>query len=401
MNFILSALIFIISAFTTIVATPLVPAVPDIQAGDTLGSVVPLAPANFETSLASPISTSATTMTLVANVIRGGSTFAGYSCFTIDEGSAQAEYVCGTISGTTVSGMTRGIDPLTGTTTVTALKFAHRRGASVKITDAPILSLIARILRGEDTLDGSITYTSQPTTATTSNTLTTAGWVNSNYGDLFNGNTWTGDQSLAGALWGSSTAQFTGTTTGYAGFLTSVSGQCNAGSVNTQLCDKAYIDGVAVAGASDSNETTKGIVEEATLTEVLTGVATGGTGANLFVAPDKLANAISANGTTTIGMSGVATTTFTITAGQSYVVFVGFGCSYVAANGRDAYGYLYVDNKLVRQLYGMGSEGDNQGSSMPFFFTYASSSPNETTVDILPTASCTIESPFIDWIILP
>lgn len=151
MNFILSALIFIASAFATVVATPIIPAVPDVQVGDTLGSVVPLAPANFETSLASPISSSATTMTLVANAVRGGSTFAGYSCFTIDEGSAQAEYVCGTISDTTVSDMTRGIDPLTGTTSVSALKFAHRRGASVKITDAPILSMIARILRGEDT----------------------------------------------------------------------------------------------------------------------------------------------------------------------------------------------------------------------------------------------------------
>lgn len=152
MNFLLSAFILAVSAFTTIVATPYLP-LPAPAPSENIGGVVPLAPADFQTSLASPISSSATTMTLTANVIKGGSTFAGYSCFSIDSGSAQAEYMCGTIAGTTVSDMTRGIDPLTGDTSVASLKFAHRRGASVKVTDAPILSLVARILRGEETVD--------------------------------------------------------------------------------------------------------------------------------------------------------------------------------------------------------------------------------------------------------
>src|SRR5690348_11251572 len=65
----------------------------------------------FETSLASRIYASSTSMTLASALIRGGSTISGYQCFSIDEGSAQAEFVCGTVSGTTVSSLERGISP--------------------------------------------------------------------------------------------------------------------------------------------------------------------------------------------------------------------------------------------------------------------------------------------------
>ena len=52
---------------------------------------------------------------------------------------------------------------------------------------------------------------------------------------------------------------------------------------NTDAATKAYADGIAVAGASDANTTTKGIVEEATGAELAAGTATGGTGARLYV----------------------------------------------------------------------------------------------------------------------
>lgn len=57
---------------------------------------------------------------------------------------------------------------------------------------------------------------------------------------------------------------------------------------NTDAATKAYVDGVAIAGVSDASETTKGIVEEATLAETRAGTATGATGAKLFVTPTKL-----------------------------------------------------------------------------------------------------------------
>lgn len=128
-----------------------------------LGASLPQGVAVFETSLQSAVTSSATSMTLTANSVNGGSTLSGYNCFTIDEGSAQAEFVCGTVSGTTVSSLTRGVDPITATTTNVTLQFAHRRGANVKITDFPLIQIMKHQLSGEDTLDNPLSYTSHPT----------------------------------------------------------------------------------------------------------------------------------------------------------------------------------------------------------------------------------------------
>ncbi len=189
------------------------------KAAPLVGQALPSATAAFETSLQSAITSSATTMTLTANAVRGGGALSGYNCFTIDEGSAQAETVCGTVSGTTVSSLTRGISQSTGTTTVSALQFAHRRGANVKITDFPLIQILKAQANGEDTYPNLLTYTS-------------------------------------------------GTA-------------CSGSSANGTICDKAYIDGVSVAGASNANATTKGIVELATQTEMGSSTSIGSTGASL------------------------------------------------------------------------------------------------------------------------
>lgn len=134
----------------------------------TLSAALPSATAIFETSLAAPISSSATSMTLSSNSVRGGGALSGYNCFTLDEGSSQAEFACGTVSGTAVSSLTRGISPLTGTTTDSDLQFAHRRGASVKITDFPLIQILKAQANGEDTYPNILKYASHPTfTATT------------------------------------------------------------------------------------------------------------------------------------------------------------------------------------------------------------------------------------------
>ena len=86
-----------------------------------LGIAVPQGSAIFETSLQSRISSTDTSMTLVAKSVRGGSTLSGYQCFTMDEGRTDPEYIRGTISGRTVSSLSRGIDPPTGTITTAAL----------------------------------------------------------------------------------------------------------------------------------------------------------------------------------------------------------------------------------------------------------------------------------------
>jgi hypothetical protein len=124
---------------------------------------LPQGSAVFETSLQSRISASDTSMTLVSNALRGGETISGYNCFTIDEGRSDSEFVCGTVSGNTVADLERGLSFSTGTTTVPALKFAHRVGANVKITDFPLLQRVRHQLSGTDTIASIIRYTSHPT----------------------------------------------------------------------------------------------------------------------------------------------------------------------------------------------------------------------------------------------
>src|SRR5918992_5572003 len=113
-----------------------------------LGVSLPGGQALFETSLQERISSTDTSLTLVENELTTGESLSGYQCFTIDEGRSDAEFVCGTISGTTVSSLERGISASTGTSTVAAARFAHRRGATVKITDFPLVQRLRNLLNG-------------------------------------------------------------------------------------------------------------------------------------------------------------------------------------------------------------------------------------------------------------
>lgn len=140
------------------------------------GAALPAATAVFETSLAAPISSSATTLTLTENSVRGGGSVSGYTCLTIDEGSAQAETVCGTLSGTSMTGMTRGISQSTGTSTVASLQFSHRRGANVKITDFPVIQIVKAQNNGEDTFPNQLLYATG-VTPTNLNALTDKEYV--------------------------------------------------------------------------------------------------------------------------------------------------------------------------------------------------------------------------------
>lgn len=125
-----------------------------------VGVDLPEAPALFETSLAAPISSTATTIPLSSIIVRGGEQLANYNCFTIDEGSSQAEFVCGTISTSTTSliNAARGVSAKDGFTENAALQFAHRRGASVKITDFPIIQILRNQNNGEATFENALRY---------------------------------------------------------------------------------------------------------------------------------------------------------------------------------------------------------------------------------------------------
>lgn len=115
---------------------------------------VPKTIAFFETTLAASLNDTATAFTLTAATDKDGTVLADdtYS-FVIDEGSSNEEIVICRCIGTTVTEALRGVSVATGNTEVTALKKTHRRGASVKMTTAPIVPIIANIMRGEDELD--------------------------------------------------------------------------------------------------------------------------------------------------------------------------------------------------------------------------------------------------------
>lgn len=169
-----------------------------------VGAALPSATAVFETSLAAPITSSATSMTLAANSVRGGGSLSGFACFTVDEGSAQAETICGTVSATTVSSLTRGVSQATGTTTVAALQFSHRRGANVKITDFPILQIVKAQNNGEDTFpnaltfDGIAKYSSALTFTTQSNQLASVKYSEDYANNVIAGGAATSTESLGG-----------------------------------------------------------------------------------------------------------------------------------------------------------------------------------------------------------
>lgn len=147
------------------------PAPAQITDGPTnLGATNPIESpvALFSTTLANSISSSATTMTLTSATTKDGTTLASstYS-FIIDEGTASEEFVRADCTGTACVNLERGISVVTGTTTVASLQKAHRRGASVKITDGPLLVNITRILNGVGTLPNPLGYNSTRVASTT------------------------------------------------------------------------------------------------------------------------------------------------------------------------------------------------------------------------------------------
>lgn len=192
------------------------------------GQTIPTVVALFETSLASKITSSATSATLVAGTDKQGNALSGTYGFIIDEGSANEEFVVCSATSTALTSCTRGISVTDGKTGVTALQKEHRRGASVKITNYPQLAILSRILNGTEKLPNRIAYESHP--------------------------------SFAGTV------------------------------ASTALVSRYYADNLALAGCPNATTTLQGCAEQATVAETNAGTGTGATGARLFVGPSELAS---------------------------------------------------------------------------------------------------------------
>lgn len=202
----------IVSAITIAVSGFVFPVTPP---PDNFGATITVPVASFSTSLASKITSSDTTMTLVSATTDDGTTLTAGSVygFVLDANTASEEFVSGTVSTTptVIINMSRGLSVVTGDTEISALKKEHRRGTSVKITDAPVLLILSRVLNGDETIPNILSY------ASSSGTFT----------------------------------------------------------ANEQVVNKGYVDGVAFSGAPDASDTVKGVSEVANRTEAASSTPTG------------------------------------------------------------------------------------------------------------------------------
>lgn len=122
--------------------------------GATASAPTPL----FDTVLSQPLGTADSTMYLKSVTDNQGNVLSGNQCFTVDTGTSIVEYLCGTISGTTVINLTRNLSYANGTTTKATPTNIHRVGADVRITDFPTLVILANQLTGKESIDTPMIY---------------------------------------------------------------------------------------------------------------------------------------------------------------------------------------------------------------------------------------------------
>lgn len=235
----------------------------------------------FTTSLASKITSTQTTLTLTSALDKDGTALASSTYgFIIDEGTATEELILADCTSTACTNLTRGLSVRTGTTTVSALRYEHRRGAEIKITDAPSLIFATNVFRGKQNIENAMTYNTAVSFATTSLALPFASWV-AGFANVASTSAY--NSILDTSLTFNNSKTFSATTTFTQGLDANGRKVLNVQTptVSTDGANKSYVDGVAVAGASNADDTTKGIVEMATGAEAAAGTSLGATGARL------------------------------------------------------------------------------------------------------------------------
>ncbi len=131
---------------------------------------------------------------------------------------------------------------------------------------------------------------------------------------------------------------------------------------DNQLATKAYVDGVAVAGAPDASVTVKGIVEIATGAELAAGTGTGGTGAVIVPAGDSFKNSSAgagdANKVPVLNASGVLAQSF-LDAARTWGAVQSF-----TADNAQITSDADSANDAVRQSYLFAIENQNRGTGV-------------------------------------
>lgn len=141
-----------------------------------MANLIPLAIADFETSLSVAISVGATSLTLSAATDDDGVALpAGKYCFTVNNGSSNKQYLLGQLNGTSVTSVVnvsrQGVETSGASQTA-------RAGSPIIISDFATIQRVADILRGQLDLDGSspVGYDAEPTLADRKD-LATVGYV--------------------------------------------------------------------------------------------------------------------------------------------------------------------------------------------------------------------------------
>lgn len=346
---------------------------------------VPDVVALFETTLASRITDTATSLTLTSALTKDATSLASSTYgLIIDEGQANEELILADCTATACTNLTRGLSVITATTSVSALKQEHRRGASVKITDAPALVYAMHVLHGRQNLEYPLVYASSVSVATSSSQLVPASFV-SGFANVAStsamasilsaNNTWLGTNTYSNTVTlnaTSSTAkQFT---VGY------------GPSADLEVATKKYVDDTSFSGVSNANTTTKGIVEQATVDEVNSASATGGTGASLFMTPLSFSVSNFASSTISHGYATSSTDAalYGISVDANDVLQVWYETHELGAN--DCQGANFASNFKIKQstysatttLTTVGSGNSSTGGCSYSFFTMFTATTTES-----------------------
>lgn len=306
----------------------------------------------------------------------------------------------------TLTGVSRGLARSYPYTASTTHAQTHPGQSIFILSDTPQLFNTYLNAADTETITGDWTYasTSAPSydarwnIATSSLDLVYADWVGDNYLEHAS----TSARDLKGFYTFTSTGASSPIFTG----LLSIASSTFASTLNvlystasSSAASVGYVSDVVTAGGVDANETTKGIVEEATVAEINSSSATGGTGAKLFMTPYAFANSNFASTTVTSAIAtssslSYAAKTLSMTSGDTVMWWA--VCQRAAANGSISSSYKTSNDSATTTVFGTGA--DSGVSSVLGLFT--ATTTYSVTIEVVPESTCDQGGQFM-WQLTP